>query len=133
MSPPAKTVYNRGEILDTKGLELSASYSDGASEKVTSGYTCSPTLLMPADGASHTMDIAPYINNSRTLLPLRFVAETLGCQVEWIGSVHRVIIVYTLQTDEKPDLFIEVRIFEDENYVPPGFSSGEIGKINIQD
>jgi hypothetical protein len=49
-----------------------------------------------ADGQEAAMDIAPYAENGRTLLPVRFVAENLGCQIEWLGSVQRVIIVYAL-------------------------------------
>lgn len=49
-----------------------------------------------ADGQNTTMDIAPYTENDRTLLPVRFVAENLGCQIEWLGSVQRVIIVYAM-------------------------------------
>ena len=40
------------------------------------------------------MDIAPEIINGRTMLPLRFVAENVGCLVEWIGSTKEVVIVY---------------------------------------
>jgi len=35
------------------------------------------------DGAYVTLDVAAMIVNSRTLLPLRFVAENLGCVVTW--------------------------------------------------
>jgi len=35
------------------------------------------------DGAYVTLDVAAMIVNSRTLLPLRFVAENLGCTVTW--------------------------------------------------
>jgi len=30
-----------------------------------------------------TLDVGPYISNSRTLVPLRFVAESLGATVDW--------------------------------------------------
>jgi len=42
---PTKTVYSAGEKLNTAGLTLTASYSDGTSATVTSGFTCSPTAL----------------------------------------------------------------------------------------
>ena len=38
---PAKTVYEIGEALDTTGLTLTATYSDGSTVSVTSGYTVS--------------------------------------------------------------------------------------------
>jgi len=49
------------------------------------------------NGATREMDIVPQIVNDRTLIPLRFVAEFLGAQVEWIGSQQMVVIVYELQ------------------------------------
>jgi uncharacterized protein len=33
----------------------------------------------------------------RTMLPLRFIAETLGCQVEWDAATRRVTITYVAQ------------------------------------
>jgi hypothetical protein len=53
-----------------------------------------------ADGISEEMDIAPYVYNDRTMLPLRFVTESLGCQTEWIGSLNRMIIVYAMPEEE---------------------------------
>ena len=42
---PAKTDYYVGERLNTEGLALLVSYSDGRTETVTSGYQLYPTLL----------------------------------------------------------------------------------------
>ena len=42
-SKPSKTTYTVGEALNTKGLTLKVTYSDGTSENVTSGFTCSPS------------------------------------------------------------------------------------------
>ena len=44
-SPPAKSSYYTGETLDTSGLELNALFSNGISERITSGFTCSPQYL----------------------------------------------------------------------------------------
>ena len=49
------------------------------------------------NGAANEMDVVPQIVNDRTLIPLRFVAEFLGQQVEWIGSQQIAVIVYDLQ------------------------------------
>jgi hypothetical protein len=35
------------------------------------------------DGVEVMLDKEPIISNSRTLVPLRFVAENMGYQVEW--------------------------------------------------
>ena len=38
---PDKIMYEAGEVFDPTGMELSANYSDGTSETITEGYTCS--------------------------------------------------------------------------------------------
>jgi len=49
------------------------------------------------NGAIREMDVIPQLINDRTLIPVRFVAEFLGAQIEWIGSQQMVVIVYYLQ------------------------------------
>jgi len=49
------------------------------------------------NNATREMDVVPEIVNDRTLIPLRFVAEFLGAQIEWIGTHQTIIIVYELQ------------------------------------
>jgi len=49
------------------------------------------------NGTPNEMDVVPQIVNNRTLIPLRFVAEFLGSQIEWIGSQRMIVIVYELQ------------------------------------
>lgn len=43
-------------------------------------------------GATKSLDVAPQIVNNRTLLPLRFVAENLNCDVAWNGENQSVTI-----------------------------------------
>ena len=38
--------------------------------------------------------VVPEIINSRTMLPLRFVTENLGCQVQWDGTTQTITIIY---------------------------------------
>ncbi len=40
-------------------------------------------------------DVKPIIVNGRTMLPLRFVAENLGCTVKWDASTKTITITYT--------------------------------------
>ena len=42
---PQKLLYQVGEPLDTTGLQLAVSYSNGSTELITDGFTCSPTTL----------------------------------------------------------------------------------------
>jgi hypothetical protein len=39
-------------------------------------------------------DVKPTIINSRTMLPLRFVTENLGCDVQWDGTTKTITITY---------------------------------------
>jgi spore germination protein len=49
------------------------------------------------NGSSHTLDVAPIAKNGRTLVPLRFLSETLGADVEWDGTTGSVLITMPLQ------------------------------------
>ncbi|MGC8690674.1 MAG: stalk domain-containing protein [Caldisericum sp.] len=40
------------------------------------------------------LKVVPEIINSRTMLPLRFVAENLGCDVQWDGTTKTITITY---------------------------------------
>ena len=47
-SNPSKTSYFVGDTLDTTGLKLTATYSNGTTQTITSGFTCTPTALSTA-------------------------------------------------------------------------------------
>lgn len=47
-SKPSKLTYKVGETLNTDGLKLLITYSDGSTATVTSGFTCTPTKLSTA-------------------------------------------------------------------------------------
>ena len=44
-SSPTKTSYYKNDTLNTSGLVLTVNYSDGSSETVTRGFSCTPTVL----------------------------------------------------------------------------------------
>ena len=44
------------------------------------------------NGESKEMDVPAKIENDRTLVPLRVVSETLGCEVEWDAAEYQVIV-----------------------------------------
>lgn len=50
---------------------------------------------MRINGVSKTMDVAPVIQNERTYVPVRFAAENLNAQIDWINSTREAIIVYS--------------------------------------
>lgn len=52
------------------------------------------TATVTEDGQTRTveMDVTPYVKNGRTYVPVRFVAETFGCNVGWDADDRTVII-----------------------------------------
>ena len=57
--------------------------------KSATGVTLQMTLGKTAytlNGAAKTMDVAPIVANSRTMLPVRYVAEALGASIAWDGA-----------------------------------------------
>jgi hypothetical protein len=46
------------------------------------------------NGSSKTMSMAPAIIGGRTMIPLRFVAENLGCLVGWDQPTKGVTLAY---------------------------------------
>lgn len=55
------------------------------------------------DGEEVTLDVASKLIGDRTMVPIRVVAETLDCTVEWLGESRTVQI--TRQTDSQTDLW----------------------------
>ncbi|NCB62970.1 MAG: copper amine oxidase N-terminal domain-containing protein [Clostridia bacterium] len=47
------------------------------------------------------MDVAPFIQNDRTYVPVRFAASAFGCQVGWDQDDQTVVLVDTLKVLEK--------------------------------
>lgn len=48
--------------------------------------------IVYVNGEKKTTDVAPLIRDSRTFAPLRFVAETMGFNVDWDATSHSVTI-----------------------------------------
>lgn len=67
-------------------------------------YTTSETrILLSIDdpvayvnGEPVVIDVAPTIVNGRTLVPVRFVSEAMGFQVDWISATRQVVISGTI-------------------------------------
>lgn len=46
------------------------------------------------DGNINNLSVAPKIQNNRTYVPLRFISEAFGAQVEWEGQTKTITITY---------------------------------------
>lgn len=45
------------------------------------------------NGKPFTMDVAPFIKNSRTFVPIAFAATALDCSVAWVANEKKVLIL----------------------------------------
>ncbi len=68
-----------------------AKVMQGASTSVEVKMTVGSTTAY-LNGTKTTLDAAPVIKNSRTMLPVRFVAESFGAKVEWDGKTSTAIL-----------------------------------------
>jgi hypothetical protein len=76
-------------------LGASVVYSNGQINATGRGRTVSLTIgstQATVSGQPVTMDVAPFVIGSRTLVPLRFVAQSLGANVNWDDSTSTVTI-----------------------------------------
>lgn len=49
------------------------------------------------NGVEHTLDVAPEITDDRTFVPLRFVSESVGAEVDWDAATRTVTITYLVE------------------------------------
>lgn len=71
---------------------------DGNSQTATLKYNSDEIRLIInsttayLNNEAHTLDVTPVIINDRTMLPIRFIAESFGFTVEWDGITQTVLI-----------------------------------------
>lgn len=72
---------------------------DGAAQRVTltrGGHVVALAVgeqQATLDGQTITLDVAPILRDDRTLVPVRFISQSLGATVNWDGVSQTVIIV----------------------------------------
>ncbi len=64
-------------------------------------------VLARIDGQVVTLDVPAQIIDNRMMVPLRFVGEALGAEVEWIGSSKTVVITNPAGKSSKEELIIK--------------------------
>ena len=52
------------------------------------------------NGVKSTIDVAPMLINDRTVLPLRYVGETIGAKVDWFADEQKIVYVKGSKTIE---------------------------------
>ncbi len=80
------------EIFDDAGIRENA-HESAKTEKIIKLTVGQPTVLV--NGKALILDVAPYLNveAGRTLIPVRFISETLGAQVKWNQETWQVTII----------------------------------------
>jgi hypothetical protein len=76
-------------------LGASVVYANGQINATGNGRTVSLTIgstQATVNGQSQILDVAPFVVASRTLVPLRFIAQSLGAAVDWNDSTSTVTI-----------------------------------------
>ncbi len=88
-----------------EAMEYTITYNGLTSPIIASNETITIRLIIGAkksvvNGAKKLMDVAPYVKNDSTLVPLRFVAENAGASVKWDSITRSVYIQYPAEEEE---------------------------------
>lgn len=78
-----------------ENLGASVVYANGQINATGRGRTVSLTIgstQATVDGQPVTIDVAPFIVGARTMVPLRFIAQSLGASVDWNNNTSTVTI-----------------------------------------
>ncbi len=73
-------------------VNLQATGDSGTGDVRTARFFLNSTTYYQ-DSSAYMMDVAPIIIEDRTFLPVRYVADALGAEIEWLGAENRVDIV----------------------------------------
>lgn len=100
---PGTTYYYRIRAYNSKGMseysnEASATTLKAVQSIIIRLYIDKTTYYV--NDEMKTMDVAPIIKESRTLLPIRYVAEALGADVAWDPAERKVTITFKGTTIE---------------------------------
>ncbi len=92
-----RTLVPMRGVFETLGMEISW---DDASKTVTGKNDTKKIVLTVGNqdayinGIQKNLDVPSTVINSRTYVPLRFIAESLNCEVNWFGD-ERCVTVYS--------------------------------------
>jgi len=64
------------------------------------------------DGEASVMDVAPFIENNRTFVPVRFIAEAFGAEVDWTPKTGLVENVFITKGDMVVTITIGSNVIE---------------------
>lgn len=76
-------------LPDPASIEIKKYVGDNMKKKIVLKVDSKVAIV---NGEERILDVPPTIIKDRTMLPIRFVAEELGCKVEWNENTREVII-----------------------------------------
>lgn len=85
----AAKIENRGTALS---LLVAKVVTPAPSENAGSGEFRIGSNIYYVGGAAKVMDVAPYIKDSRTYVPMRYAAEIIGAEVVWDDAARTVTL-----------------------------------------
>ena len=133
-------VENNPEVLDEDEMKITSAEraKDAVVMKIDTSLACTFGKMIPID--SENAKVVPYIYNERTLVPLRFVSETLGAEVVWEEGWNYCLInkegkqikitfnSADIEVDGKTVTYeAPVQVVEGRTMVPIRFISEELG------
>ena len=129
------------DTLSVGNHTMEVRFSDGTSATATVTVEAGATrirlviskLTYTVNGVSKTMDVAPSIIESRTVVPLRFIAEALGAKVTWDGASGTASVELNGKTLKvtvgqiAPGMDVPAMILNDRTMVPLRYVSETLG------
>ena len=123
--------YNSAISLDITIPSLGG----GADAEITRTFTLQldSTAITDQDGNMITMDVLPVVQDGRTLLPVRFIAQALGANVSWNPNTYEVTLTQDGQSltfaigETAPGMDVPAQIIGDRTMVPLRFISEFFG------
>lgn len=99
-----------------------------------------PTIKLKLNGSYISFDVSPYIENDRTMAPIRIISESLDAGVDWNGETKTVTIVHgekkieltvgsetAIVNGESVSLDAPVVMHQSRTFVPLRFVSENLG------
>ena len=112
----SRTMVPMRAIFEALGAEI---YWNDSNEAVTAISSTGKTVVIAigsceaiVGGELKEIDAPPVLHNDRTLVPLRFVSETFGCQVGWDDATYTV----TITGDAKGDVASEIHFIDAQSF-----------------
>ncbi len=145
-------IVNDRTLVPLRGIfeSLGAVVSWDDATKTIIGVKATKSIVLQIDNQfasinneATTLDVAPTIINSRTMVPVRFVSEALGCNVDWNGDTRTVIITSpegdVIESEYKPEapgtemLNSGTVLVSNDDFLKSKLNNGKISTLEFKD